>query len=432
MRRMASPYAKAPAARRAPPDASRSPWTIGLPLLAAFVVGSLILVFLVLPIVIRSRCISTAADRGIALTIDHVDIGIGQVRLVDVAFSLAGVPQLTAKAADAQVTMSGLTPANATVHALAIAIDGPVDTVQAALDEWRANRARDPRVTVAGSGQTIAFAQGKLVWTKAFGQTATIEAPDVSGDVDAAGGAIHLTTEHLSLTAGGATLGPWRTTLERGDDGTRTDIELDPVVHGGPSVLYLRSAAGAVSIKVDVPRSPTSRIGLPPKALRLGSDPNVEAQIGFEETLAGAATLTCTITLSRAVFSGVPVDATLQLHAAGDRAKGLDVKRGTLKAGPLTANVSGTVKLFADGARLALAWTARPVTCADVGKELATQALGGLGAQLGALAQDVGGVVGLRVTGVAQASGLMTIDSRDVSATSFTMTANETCGLALF
>ena len=179
-----------------------------------------------------------------------------------------------------------------------------------------------------------------------------------------------------------------------------------------------------------------SRLGLPPKSVRLGSDADLEAQLAFEETLAGAATLTTSITLSRAIFSGVPMDASLQLRATGDVARGLDVKEGTLTAGPITASVSGTVTLFDDGARLALAWTGRPVTCAEMGKKLATQALSGLGAQLGAIAQDlaenVGGLVGLRVTGNAVASGLITIDSRDLDATSMTMTSNETCGLALF
>jgi hypothetical protein len=439
---MASPYAKSPAVPRSAPrgSSSRSPWAFALPVIAALVLGGLVLVFFVLPIVIRSRCIATAAARGVTLAIDHVDIGLGEVRLVQVSFALDGVSQLSAKATDAQVTLAKLTPVNATVHDLAITIDGPVDTLQAALDEWRANRARDPRASVTASGQKIAFAQGSLRWTKAFGQTATIDAPDVGGEIDAVGGAIHLTTEHLSLTPGsgsasapaGATLGPWRTTLERDEDGTRTAVELDPVIHGGPSIVYVRSAAGAVSIKANIPRSPLSRIGLPPKALRLGSDPNVEAQIAFDETLSGTASLTASVTLSRAVFSGMPIDATLKLHATGDLAEGLDVKQGTLKAGPLSATVSGTVKLFPDGGRLALAWTARPVPCAELGKELAAQALGGLGSQLEAIAQDAGGIVGLRVAGEARASGLITLDSRDVSATNFTMTANETCGLALF
>jgi hypothetical protein len=429
---MASPYVKAPAPPRPVPPAAGSSWAVGLPVIAAVILGGLFLVFFVLPIVIRARCVSTAAARGVALTIDHVAIGIGEVRLIDVAFTLKGVPQLAAKATDAQVTLSGLSPVSASVHGLAITIDGPVDQVQAALDAWRANQTRDAAPSNVGSGEKISFSQGSLSWTNAFGQTAKIDAPDVGGEVDPATGTLHLTTEHLSLTASNATLGPWRTTLERGADGTRTDIELDPVVHGGPSILYLRSLAGAVSIKANIPRSPMSRLGLPPKSLRLGSDPNVEAQIAFDEAIGGAATLTATIGLSRVVFSGVPMEAALDLQAAGDVATGLDVKRGTLKVGPLSANVSGTVKLFADGARLALAWTAHPIPCASVGKQLATQALGGIGEQLGAIAEGVGGIVGVRVAGEATASGLITIDSRDVNATSFTMTANETCGLALF
>ena len=105
-----------------------------LPVIASIVVASIVFVFLVLPIVLRSRCIAMAADRGITLTIDHVDIGVGDVQLVKVGFALDGVPQLTAHADDAQVTLSGLTPSNATVHGLAVAIDGPVEDVQKALD----------------------------------------------------------------------------------------------------------------------------------------------------------------------------------------------------------------------------------------------------------------------------------------------------------
>jgi hypothetical protein len=431
MRGMASPYATKPAAtpRAPPPAASHGGFAIGLPIVAALAVGALVVVFLVLPIVIRSRCIAMAAEHGVSLTMDHVNIGLGEVRLVDVGFTLDGVSQIAAKAADAQVSLNGLTPTNATVHSLAVTIDGPADAVQAALDDWRANRARDVR---AAREQKIEFGQATFTWTKAFGQTAKLSAPDLTGELDATNGTMHLTAEHLSLTAGDATFGPWRASIERDAEGTRTNVELDPVVHGGPSVLYVRTASGAVSIKANVARSPLSRLGLPPKALKLGSDPAVEAQISFDETLANTAMLDASVTLSGARFSGIPTDAALRLRASGDPRTGLDVKDGTLKAGPLTATVTGTVKLFPDGVRLALAWTGRPVPCAEVGKSLAGQALGDLGAQVGAMAEQLGGLVGLRVNGDAAASGLITLDSRDVSATSFTMTSNETCGLALF
>jgi hypothetical protein len=98
----------------------------------------------------------------------------------------------------------------------------------------------------------------------------------------------------------------------------------------------------------------------------------------------------------------------------------------------LHATVTGTVKVFDDGLRLALAWRSTPVSCAQIGKEMATQALGQLGGQLGSIVGDLGGAIGVHVAGEAAASGLITLDSRDVSAASFTLTTNDTCGLALF
>jgi hypothetical protein len=137
--------------------------------------------------------------------------------------------------------------------------------------------------------------------------------------------------------------------------------------------------------------------------------------------------------MTRAVFSGEALDVALALAASGDKTKGLDVKQGTLTAGPLHASLSGTLKLFDDGVRLALAWRSTPVACADLARQMAAKGGGPLGgAGLGTIAQNLGQLIGVRVSGDASASGLITLDSRDVNAASFTMTANDTCGLALF
>ena len=85
-----------------------------------FVVLGFFGLFFVLPIVIRARCIAMAADRGVSLTVDHVDIGIGEVRLVQVGLSLRGVPEIAAHSADARVTLAGLTPSKASIYALAV------------------------------------------------------------------------------------------------------------------------------------------------------------------------------------------------------------------------------------------------------------------------------------------------------------------------
>ena len=301
-------------------------------------------VFVVLPIVLKSRCIDAAAERGVALTIDHVDIGLGDVRIIKPGFALEGVPQLSAHADDAQVAFSGLSPGETTIHNLALTIDGPAKEVQEALDGWRATQAK--RTAGSAPGRKISFTTGHLIWTRAFGQTVRIETVDAEGDADPATSTLRLTAEHLNVTANQATFGPWRTTLERDTQQTRTDIELDPVMHGGPALVYVRTAAGAVSVKLNVPASPLSHIGIPPKTVKLGSDPQVEAQVAFDETAAGASTLSATLSLAHAAFSGAPIDAKLHLEGAGDLSKGgLDIRQGTLVAGPLDATVSGTMNL---------------------------------------------------------------------------------------
>jgi hypothetical protein len=395
-----------------------------LPVIAGLVVLALVGVFFVLPIVLESRCVAAAAERGVTLTIDHVDIGLGDVRLVKPAFVLSGVPQISAHADDAQVVFSGLSPVNTTIHNLTLTVDGPMKEVDGALGAWKAKLGAPQ----ASAGRTVAFSPGHLVWTRAMGDSAKLETVDAEGQFDLSANAVHLTAEHVTLSSNQTTLGPWRTTFETDAQQTRTDIELDPVMHGGPAVVYLRTAAGAVSVTVSVPGSPLSHIGIPPKEVKLGSDPQLEAKVAFTETPAGAATLDATMSLSKAVFAGTPVDAMLKLQGAGDVAKGLDIKTGSLQAGPLNATVSGTMNVYDDGVRLALAWTAHPIPCSQMAKQIAARALG----PLGAIAGDVGDLVGFRVTGEARASGLMTFDTRDANPASSTLTSNDTCGLALF
>jgi hypothetical protein len=311
-------------------------------------------------------------------------------------------------------------------------LDGPLEDLQKALAAWGAARARTSTAASAASAQPVTWALGHLTWTRAFGQTAKIELSNLEGEADPTKGSSRMSSDHATVTAGAATFGPWRVAVERDAQTARVDVELDPVVQGGPSVVFVRDSSNATSLKVSVPTSPLSRLGVPAKSVGLAADSSVDANVDFEEARTGAATLKGTVGLTRAVFSGVPIDASLVLSATGDVAKGLDVKQGTLTAGPLHATVTGTVKVFDDGLRLALAWRSTPVSCAQIGKEMATQALGQLGGQLGSIVGDLGGAIGVHVAGEAAASGLITLDSRDVSAASFTLTTNDTCGLALF
>jgi hypothetical protein len=425
------------APNRPPPRAAKRAPVRWLPftLLAAalLAIAALLFVFGVLPLLLKQRCVAAAASQGITLTLDHVAIGVGEVRLIDATLALEGVPPLRATAENIQVALDGLTPGAATLNGVAVAIDGPIDEIQRALIAWNAAHARSTTAAGTSAAQPVTLTLGHLTWTRAFGAAAKIEMLDVGGDLDPAKGVCHLTSDKVTVTSGQGSFGPWGLAMDRDPQTARVDLELDPVVKGGPSALFVRDASGASSLKVNVASSPLSRLGIPAKTVGLASDSAVEGAIDFEEARTGAATLRGDVGITRAVFAGAPVNVKLALTAAGDTTKGLDVKQGTLTAGPLHATLSGTMKVFEDGVRLALAWRSTPVACADLAREMAAQETGPLGGPgLGTLAQNLGEAVGIRVAGEATASGLITLDSRDANAASFTMTTNQTCGLALF
>jgi hypothetical protein len=405
---------------------------IVLSVVAVLAIAAIVVLFVVFPIVLKERCIALAAEHGVTLAVDHVAVGPGEVRLMKVTFALDGVPQLTGAADDVRVTLAGLTPADSSADGLALTLDGPLEDLQRALAAWSAAQAHRATAPSATAARPVSWSLGKVTWTRAFGQTAKVELANVSGEVDPVKRTTRVSSDHATITTGASAFGPWRLSIERDPDTARVDIELDPIVQGGPSIVFVHDASDAVSVRVNVPLSPVAHLGVPAKTKGFAADSTLEASVDFEENRSGASTLKADVALGKALFGGMPVDAKVDLTASGDATKGLDVKQGTFTAGPLRGSVTGTMQIFDDGARLALAWKSQGIPCSEIGKEMATQALGQLGTQLGAIAGDLGNVIGLRVAGDASASGLVTIDSRNLASTSFTMTSNQTCGVALF
>ena len=170
---MAQLLAPRKAAPRAASRAFRA-WPVVLSGLALLAVAAIAVVFGVLPIVLRQRCIDAAVGQGVALSIDHVAIGLGDVRLITVGLALDGVPQMKATADSMQVTLDGLTPGAIAVSGLAVTLDGPLEEIQKALQAWNAARARSSTAQAATSAKPLTLALGHVTWTRAFGATAKI------------------------------------------------------------------------------------------------------------------------------------------------------------------------------------------------------------------------------------------------------------------
>ena len=406
------------AAEPTPPRATSRVVGLAIALvMTALTVGAIVFVA-TLPSRMRAACVALAAQNGVVLGLDGVSVGWESVHLSKVTAKLDGVPQIAVSADAIDVTLSWLTPTESTATNVSIAIDGAPEDLQTAVDAWSAKvaktRAAAPAASRSEASNKVAFTGAKVAWTRAFGETARVDAQAAQGTLDPNKGTMSIGSDKVTVTAGRAAFGPWRVQLDRDATGTRTHVELDPVVHGGPQATYVRSPGGAVSLTANVPSSPLSRIGIPAKSVGLAGDATVEGTLDFEIAQSGASTLATKTTMTKAQFAGVPLDVAIDLSAAGDATKGLDVKQGSLVAGPLRAALSGTVKLFPDGARLALAWRTQPIACQALAKDLATSAFGDAGGALADMANALGAQVGVKLAGNASAAGLITLDSRDV------------------
>jgi hypothetical protein len=428
------------------PRSPRAPAKLGLgvalavALVVTAVAGAAVLL---LPTYVKRRAIDEAARRGVALTIDDARIGVGVIHLTGVAFRIGAVPQASGTAGEVDVELVELAPRTIAARDVALTVDGPFEEVSAATDAWLESLASAPASTV----EALHVQSGHITWTRAFGMTATMEGSGLTGESDGRGAAIRVVSESTRVSLGpGASarasataLGPWRVTYERDAATARARVDLDPAIRDGASALWVESrGTGATSLKVGIPRSPLARLGIPPAALALAPDAatELEGTIDLERPTPRKASLDAQITLHGARLGGapMPVDVRLDLGAAGDPEGPLDVTRGLMAVGPLKATVTGTVRLFPDGARVALAWKTAPIACSVLARQLAGQsplgpAGGDMAARLGTLAEDLGLA---RVTGEAHAAGLITLDTRNVEGSQVTVTQKSTCGVTIF
>src|SRR5262249_40417332 len=150
-------------------------WIIVLGVLA---IGAVALVVMV-PQLVKRRCIETAAAEGITLTIGSARVAWGAVHLSDVSFKIDDVPQLAGEATDVDVTLAFLTPTAVAAQNVGITIDGSAEDLEAAVDKWRANRAkaRDETAPAVATEQAmkVTMLSGHVAWTRAFGMIGKID-----------------------------------------------------------------------------------------------------------------------------------------------------------------------------------------------------------------------------------------------------------------
>jgi serine/threonine-protein kinase len=437
-----------PRAPRLPRRIVRSVATAGIVLLALLGVLSL-----VLPGYVRQRVVDALAQRGITATIDEVTLGLETVKLHGITLACADVPEIKATLAEVKVELATFTPKLATVRGVEVTIDGTWASVLASAQRFREAHAGGAARGDDGGGVKVMVPAARLAWTGILGEGSKLDAPDLTVDLTPRGSArvgdeFHVSSKKLALTTKLGALGPWRVDVDRDESSSRLRLAFDPPVPDGPNVLFVWGAGGETNVDANIPRSPLPRLGLSPEigALVPASPQQIEAQVHYARMVARVEA-SATVTLVDAKVPPAPglMEVTVSGAVTGDPRGPLDLKNGTLVAGPFKASVTGPVS-FDDGVRADLAWKAAPVSCAQLAPKGVQQMSGDLAKQLGQLGNmgdlkqqlgdlgidlgDLGAVSVPHVTGTVNATGTLVVDSSDPARSAFTVKAKNTCGLS--
>ncbi len=413
-----------------PPLAAKSASWIKLAVAVVVLVLLASAALLLLPMIVRDRILANAREAGIDLAIDGVGVSTSGVTLRGVTMHIPTIQGVEVKADE--VFASGFSAAKVRVSSPSVTIDGSAQDVGARLvrfyqqDHSRfAGSAAEPRhVSIVGA---------RVAWTRPFGEGTRVDASDVGAELDSKGvDDLRTSVGRFEVKTKKTTLGPWSASFDQAGGSSRARVLFDPALPDGPSALYVFGADVVPKVTVRIPRAPLAQLGVRPDELALPADPSTELEAKIEGGTTPSQRIEVTFKIdlwsARVKLWKSPVDIHLDGLASGLPGKPLELDHTTATVGPFKAGVTGTVTPDSDSVRLDVAWRTVPIACQTLVKAEA-KSVGPLVATLQELAQKLGAA---RVTGNAQAVGIVKYDTRTPDDASFTITTKESCGLSIF
>lgn len=402
--------------------------------IAAAVIGLLTVVAVIaMPAIVKDRVITKAREVGVELDVGAAAVGLGGVTLRDVKVRFPRLPAVKALRVE-RIEVIGFSGREVRVTNLDATIDGGIDDVatkaRALVEENRPRIAGTP-----AEPRRYVLVDGRLTWTNPFGKDTRVDAGSVGVDVDTKGVGVEevrASVGRFDVKAKAATFGPWGLAYDRTRAVARARLLLDPPLMDGPSVLLVWNRTGSTLLTLRIPRSPFANLGIRPAELGLPSDASteLEAKIEGEEASNARVTGKGKVDLWSARVKGFsgPVDVHVDGSASGVAGKPLDLERTSVTVGPFVALLSGTLAPRPDGFRVDATWKTQPIACEKLVRAEANK-MGPIIEAIQDLAHKTGAA---RVTGTANASGLLRYDTKTPDDVGLTWTTKDTCGVSLF
>ena len=389
-----------------------------------FVVGIAVLgvaLVLALPTLAKKKVVRAAAERGIALEVGHVSVGLSGIELSEVSASGPGLPLKSATITSLRLLRDG----KVKIQGVDAKLEGPAAELPAAL----------AKVAAGKDEVELDVNDAKLSWGGLFGAGSALDARDVrfgfvrdEGDEEPHG--VTAYSPEVTLTTVYGKAGPFTVNVDESDGKRRARVVFEAGKSEGPNAfVVLGGATAPTHYTVKIPKTKLSALHVPPAylGLRAGEDPEVEVtgsvQVEPEGRMKGdvkATVFGISVAESR---TKTPLD--LELAVRADPKKPIEITKGVASYGPLTADFGGTIEREPIGGEIR--FVSKSLPCSYFAGAEAKKALG----VAGPLALELFGKA-LRVTGVVNVRGSYTFSLEKLGEAKLRLDVRDTCGVTLF
>jgi len=225
--------------------------------LALFLLVGFAMLWMLSGTLVRSWVVSSAAERGLRLTVERVEVSRRAVHLVGLHAESAELPGLTLKIGSADLALRWLAPERVVLDDVQIGLQGSYVEVGDVLARWRLAHAVSNAEAISGI-QSLEITSGTVEWPGVIGLGTRALAENIVVDARRAGGRplgedYHFSTPLLRVSLGELTVGPWQIDVDRQGILTRSALHFDPTGTYPSMITRLSSEDGSSRTTFAVP-----------------------------------------------------------------------------------------------------------------------------------------------------------------------------------
>jgi serine/threonine protein kinase len=329
-----------------------------------------------LPEFLKRSYTAGAAQDGVTLTLDGVEVSLRHVRLLGVTATMADLPGVTVHAHAVEIAFSGrLDPTDVAAHDVLLSIDGSSSAVTDAIR--RAKAAHDWKSLRQGTLRQVTVEAGHLVWSRAFGEGTRLEAENITLDIERnahepLGDDLTFASPIVDVTASWGKMGPWVVNGQLDHGQMKATLNLDPTGTSRASVSAVVDDGSVTTLDMSVPRSSAAQLGLGGALVgrRAGDPLFITGEAHYAVRSASRVEAMVKLELSGARLAGAvgTADGQLEAHIDGDPARPIDVTKGVFGFGPFRGTLSGPVSVGPGFLRAELGYRTGAARCPGGGE----------------------------------------------------------------